>query len=35
MGRRASPPGWTCEDARPSHVWLLRLITHNYFRTIS
>jgi len=23
------------EDARPSHVWLLRLITHDYFRTIS
>jgi hypothetical protein len=35
MGRRASPPGWTREDAGPSHVWLPRLITHNYFRTIS
>jgi len=23
------------QDARPSHVWLLRLITHDYFRTIS
>jgi hypothetical protein len=35
MERQASPPGWTREDARPSHVWLLRLITHDYFRTIS
>jgi hypothetical protein len=35
MERRASPPGWTREGARPSHVWLLRLITHDYFRPIS